>query len=43
MKIQGTTSQTASPRSLSDDGTPASPGNYFQTCEGHEGDNESRA
>lgn len=43
MKIQGTASQPASPRSLSDGGTTASPGNYFQTCGGHEGDKESRA
>lgn len=37
MKMQGTTSQSASPQSLSGDGTTASPGNYFQICEGKEG------
>lgn len=43
MKMQGTISWSASPRSLSDDGTTARPGNHFQTCERQEGDKESRA
>lgn len=43
MKMQGATSQSASPRSLSDDGVTANLGNHFQTCEGREGIKESRA
>lgn len=43
MKMQGATSQSASPPRLSDDGTTASPGNHFQTCERQEGDKESQA
>lgn len=43
MNMQETTSQSASPWSLSDDGTAANPGNRFQTCKGQEGDKESQA
>ncbi|NXF39802.1 GCSP dehydrogenase, partial [Nyctibius bracteatus] len=43
MMMQGTTVQSASPRSLEGDGTTASPGNHFQACEGQEGDQEKEA